>query len=867
MKSAASSRPSKSSPSKSRGSGPSKGRVRNSSQGANPRANKNAPKNGKGPGKGKKKPATSKAKSKAGSTKKPNKKRRVEKTREPRPPRDGKQWAWFAAKWIAISGLLLVALGTASLAALFWHYGSDPDLPSIEALRNYQPAQVKRVVTPDGKLIGEIFEQRRSVVAYDELPPHLVQAFVSAEDKGFWKHEGIDYIGMMRAAIVNLRSGKKKQGASTITQQVVKNLLLTRARTFKRKFQEIILARRLEKELTKEEILMLYANVIFFGHGRYGVQEAARFYFGKDVKDLNVGEAALIAGLPKGPNFYSPKKSENYQRAKDRQVYVLQEMTNNGYITEEVAQKWVDAPIAVVADPAPEVGEAPEFVEVAKAALEERVSEEDFTNAGITVVASVDLKIQALARKALRDNLRVYDKRKGYGRPFKSIKKNKVELELVRMAKKFPKKGLKKNKVYNAIVLKVHDKENEITVNLGDYKAAIVLGGQADARFNPEHAKASERFSRGDMVRVMVGTEGQRSPVYAEREVVLASGPEGAVVIMDPHTRRVVALIGGYDVKLAGYNRATMAKRQAGSTFKPIVYAAAIDSGDFSAATIVNDAPEVYDLWKPENYKRGVFSGPVRLRHALNKSINTVAIRVAHDIGPDRVAELAHALGIKSDLPEGLSLALGSGEVTPLELTNAFATIASGGFYAEPWLVQAVGSTKLPAPQGKEVLRPEVAHVVRDMMRSVMTEGTGAKAAKLGLDLAGKTGTSNSAKDAWFVGMSPDWVVGVWVGFDDFRRPLGRREGGSKTALPVFIDVMKTLGKRSSHFKAPSGVVELVIDKKTGLLAPEGTTAPTYTEVFIEGTEPTEVAPMEGEVAADDAILDQYGDFEDPTTE
>ncbi|MBL4633454.1 MAG: PBP1A family penicillin-binding protein [Kofleriaceae bacterium] len=773
---------------------------------------------------------------------------------------------FFAAKWLAISGLLLFALGTATLAGLFWHYGSDPDLPSIDSLRNYEPDQVKRVVTPEGKLIGELFDQRRSVVGFSELPKALVDAFVSAEDKGFWTHEGIDYIGMLRAALINIRSGKKKQGASTITQQVVKNLLLTRARTFKRKFQEIILARRLEKELSKEEILMLYANVIFFGHGRYGVQEAARYYFGKEVSDINIGEAALLAGLPKGPNLYSPRKPKNYQRSKDRQTYVLQEMANNGYITPEEAQKWVDLPIKVVADSAPEVGLAPEFVEVAKAELEKVVDEGDFSATGLTVVTSVDLKIQALARKALRDNLREYDKRKGYGRPFKTIKKNKVALELVRMAKKVPKSGLKSGKVYHALVLEVFDADNELVVNLGGYKASVVLGGVADKRFNYGNQQPSERFKRGSVIRVMKGVDGSSSPKHSEKEVVFASGPEGAVVVIDPSTRRVLAMIGGYDAKLAGYNRATMAERQAGSTFKPFVYAAAIDSGDFSAASIINDAPEVYDLWKPDNYKRGVFTGPVRLRHALNKSINTVAIRVAHDIGPARVAQLAQALGIKSDLPDGLSLALGSGEVTPLELTNAFASIAAGGKYAPPWIVQAIGENKIESPEGKSVLRPEVAHIVRDMMRTVMTQGTGAKASKLKLQLAGKTGTSNSARDAWFVGMSPELVVGVWVGFDDFRRPLGSREGGSRTALPVFITIMKELGKRSSRFKAPPGVIEVKIDKKTGLLAPEGATDTAYNEVFLEGTVPTEFAPMIGDVAADDAILDQYGDFDDPST-
>jgi penicillin-binding protein 1A len=812
-----------------------------------------------------------KATSSGAKPKKANsKKRRGKSGGGTRAPRSRGQWALVIAKWGAIVGFLLAALGAAGLAGMFWYYGSDPKLPRIATLQDYKPAQVNRVVTSDGELIGEIFEQRRSRVTFDELPESLVNAFVSAEDKGFWKHEGIDYIGMLRAALVNVREGKKKQGASTITQQVVKNLLLTPERSFRRKFQEILLARRLEKTLSKEEILMLYANEIFFGHGRYGVQEASRYYFGKDVSELNVGESALLAGLPKGPNHYSPKKPKNHERAKDRQSYVLQEMMHNGYLTPEEAQRWIDEPIAVVAEANPEVGAAPEFVELAKAELMASIGAEGLTESGAEVVVTVDLKVQALARKALQENLRNYDERKGYGRPLKKLRENKIDLELVRMTKRMAKKGPKKGKVYQAIVLKAHDPDAEITVDLGGYKAGILLTGDSESRYNPENKSASKRFPRGSVVRVMLGkvaAEGddeEKTPKHSEKQVVLAPGPEGAVVIMDPKTRRVRALIGGYDTRLAGFNRATMAKRQAGSTFKPFVYAAAIDSGDFTAASIVNDAPEVYDLWKPENYKKGAFSGPVRLRHALNKSINTVAIRVCHDIGPDRVRDLAHALGIQSDLPDGLALALGSGEVTPLELTNAFASFAAAGRYVAPLSVESLGGESHAAGEGVEALRPEVAHIVLDMMRTVMTKGTGAKAASLGMDLAGKTGTSNNARDAWFVGMGPDVVIGVWVGFDDFRQELGSKEGGSRTALPVFIDIMKELGSRSARFPRPPGIEVLRIDEATGLLAADGAIEGSYEEVFLEGSAPTEVAPTKGEVGADDAILDQYGDFDAP---
>jgi penicillin-binding protein 1A len=349
--------------------------------------------------------------------------------------------------------------------------------------------------------------------------------------------------------------------------------------------------------------------------------------------------------------------------------------------------------------------------------------------------------------------------------------------------------------------------------------------------------------------------------------VDLATGPEGAVVVLDPDTREVLGLVGGHDVKVAGFNRATQAKRQPGSTFKPLVFAAALASGRYTPATIVNDAPEVYNLWKPKNYKGGAFAGPVRLRHALAQSINTVAIRVLHDIGPETAVELARRMGISSELPAQLSLALGSGEVTPLELTNAFATLAAGGAAAPPRLVNELRAMRGDAGQppilpAEQVLSPEVAYVAVDMMTSVVTEGTGAAAADLRMPVAGKTGTSNDSRDAWFIGLTPGYAVGVWIGFDD-NRTLGNRESGGKTALPVYIEVMKRIGKseRNAQWTRPANVTSMLVDRATGLLAPEGAPASSvYTEVFVTGTEPTEYAPAPGEYAANTFVTDEYDD-------
>ncbi len=375
---------------------------------------------------------------------------------------------------------------------------------------------------------------------------------------------------------------------------------------------------------------------------------------------------------------------------------------------------------------------------------------------------------------------------------------------------------------------------------------------------------ASERFAPGDVIRVAVSGSGngKSQPKHSKREVSLARGPEAAVVVIDNRTRRVLAMAGGYSQRVGDFNRALRAKRQPGSTFKPLVYAKAIELGQHAAGSTVIDAPQVYDLWKPQNYKKGKFEGPVRLRHALAKSINTVSIKVLSDIGANEVVDLARKLGISSKLPAELSLALGSGEVTPLELTNAFAAFAAGGRNVPPQMVETINGKELELPQGTEALNPQAAYIVLDMMTSVVTEGTAGKARKLKLAIAGKTGTSNDVRDAWFVGLSPSYAVGVWVGFDN-NKPLGRGESGGSTALPIFVDLMKVIGKkdRGRKFKAPEGLSKVLIDKATGKLAhPDAESKTTYTEFFIPGTEPTEMALAPDEDAADTFVQDAYDD-------
>lgn len=792
-------------------------------------------------------------------------------------------------KWLAIltfSGLLLLV---ATVAFVFWMYGRDPNLPDYKKLADYRPRQVTTILDANDNRIGEIYTERRTFVPYTAVPKVLVDAFVAAEDAKFWTHSGVDYWGMFRAFLMNIRAGgRSKQGASTITQQVVKTFLLTPEKTFKRKIQEIILARRLEKAMSKEDIMTLYVNQIYFGHGRYGVQEASRFYFGKDVGQLNPGEAAMIAGLPQSPNNISPRV--NPKRAKERQSYVLNQMASQGYLTPAEAQKWIDAPIKIVDTPFPKLGSAPEWVELAKRELVAEKGEDALDTLGAKVRTTLNPDLQASAQKALQSGLRAVDKRQGIGKPLRSLKEDKIASTLKSLTARLPAGGPKAKEIYESVVEAVFDDDHEVVVDLGGWRAALVLDTPEDARFNPPDdagatKKPSERFKKGDVVLVSVpqaevdaavaaatGDEDDPPPdakakkpaaitvKHAPHRVTFAPAPQGAVVIIDLKTRKVRALVGGYTSKVGGFNRATMAKRQPGSSFKPFVYAAAIDSGRYTAASKVNDAPEVFDLWKPKNYETGKFEGPVLLRHALAKSINTVAIRVTYDMKPENVAAFAKKMGISTQLPHEMSLALGSGEVTPLEMTNAIATLATGGIAAPPKFIDAIDGVATPPAKGEQVLRPEVAFVVVSMMQSVVSEGTGIRANALKLGVAGKTGTSNDGRDNWFIGLTPDYAIGVWLGNDD-NRSLGKGETGGTSAVPVFVEIAKAMNLSAKPFPRPAKVVEVTIDRATGLVAPEG--APkgtTRSEMFVEGTAPTEVAPMPGEVTEDNVVEGEYND-------
>ncbi|MDH5493245.1 MAG: PBP1A family penicillin-binding protein, partial [Myxococcales bacterium] len=752
--------------------------------------------------------------------------------------------------------LSLSLLGLLLAASTLWYFGRD--LPSSSALNDYRPPQTTHVLDRDGELVGEIFAERRTVIPMAQIPRNLIVCVLAAEDADFYRHEGLDYPGIARAVARDLLSGRPAQGASTITQQVVKLLLLTPERTISRKIRELILARRIEQELSKDEILHLYLNHINFGHGRYGAEEAARYYFDKPASALSLAEASLIAGIPQSPANLSPRRHP--EAARRRQLYVL------GQLESKREQYWPDLEAEAIEAareaevplaPLPEAGtDAPEILMLARNMLRELVGDEAFAAGGYTIHTSVDLDAQRAARSALQGGLEALDTRQHRRVPIRlpSGERRRRERGRAPRAPLPPIEALREGTTYPAEIRGVDAEAGLVRVDVGGHAATLRL--DRTPRYDPEGmnpAEAVEIGARTHVRLVRAATEDQDAAVQ------LDLGPQGGTILLDPRSREVLAMIGGYEA-VPGFNRAVQASRQPGSTFKPFVYALGIRSREFTPASIVVDAPVVYDRWQPSNYEPWRFEGELRLREALARSINLVAIRVMEQVQPPEVVRFAQQLGIESPLEPTLALSLGASEVTLLELVNAYATFAAGGRWAPARIV-----TRIEGPDGRPLRLPELpaerdvlsaaeAYIVTSMMTSVVTAGTARGAQRLGRPVAGKTGTSNEARDAWFVGFTPEIVGGVWVGFDD-RRSLGRREGGGRSALPIWVDSVAPLleGRPIVEFPRPSGVVSAMIDPQSGLLAYEGMEG-AIEEVFLEGTAPTEVA-RPADIAAPDAFL------------
>jgi penicillin-binding protein 1A len=772
----------------------------------------------------------------------------------PAPAPSKRPWkTWLQRVAIAAAGL--VAIGLVALGLVVRHF--EAGLPGVSELRAYQAPQVTRVLARDGTVLAELFTQRRTVVPIESLPPHVKLAVLAAEDAGFYEHQGLNYWGIARAMLVNLRSRGARQGGSTITQQVVKNLLLTnRERTFARKIREALLSRRLEQDLPKDGILELYVNNIYLGRGRYGIEEAARDDFGKSAKELTIAEAALIAGRIANPRDYSPRASMTL--ALGRRAYVLGQMHEKGFLTDaqwEAATK-EEVHLAPVAEASSEL--APEAVEMAKNVLY-RIEPEDARVGGFTITTSIDPKLQAAARKAVRETLAAYDKRHGLQDglkppPATADRKGRAPAPPSRdgMAPFEGTPSFEQHRVLVGTVSGADDAAGTFDVRVGTALGTVRLADYE--RYNPRGLAPTAFAPEGARVRVsMLGPVPEPGPGPAASEprvpLRMESGPEAAFIALDVRTRQILAIVGSYEGQAGALDRATQSRRQPGSTFKPIVYSYAIHARRFTPATLVDPNADVFEGgYHPSNFEGYKGHDPLRLREALANSVNVAAVRVLQDVGPPNVVAWAQALGIASPMKPDLSLALGSYEVRPVELAGAYATFAAGGSYEEPRLV-----TRIVGPDGKDLPLPELpparrvledaeAYVVTNMLTSVIDHGTAAKAKALGRPLAGKTGTSNGPKDTWFAGYSADIAAVTWVGYDDGRL-LGPAEQGAVTALPAWMSFMKVAdeGRPRVDFPRPPGVTTVTIDQRTGSL-PYPDDPDVLDEVFLAGTEPTATA-------------------------
>ncbi len=758
---------------------------------------------------------------------------------------------WFHAltPWRALKLLGLAAVaGVAAVALLFFVLSFG--LPTVESLKDYKPSPGTTIYAEDGRVLGQVRIEKGVYVPLKRVPKFVKDAFLATEDPRFYQHTGIDYRGILRAALKDIIAVRLKQGGSTITQQLTKVVFLSPERKLTRKIKEIILARRLEKELSKDEILELYLNKIYFGHGAYGIQMAAKTYFGKNTWELNQAEAALLAGLPKSPMVYSPYSDVDLTKL--RQLQVLKRMVEEGYLTEEQSVKLYNQPLNLENLRSQEEP-APHLVDYIRKYIEKKYGPDKLYQGGLKVYTTIDLDLQRQAVTALRDGLRGLDKRQGFrGRiGFKQVKSTPIQWGSLHVMVK-PGEG------FNGHVLAVGD--DYITVKgrglvgyiMRDDMAWALIKQKKSKEEADEFKKPSELVQPGDIIKVRLKDFDKKKQIAS---FILDQTPlvEGAVVSIEPFSGYVRAIVGGYDFVEGGFNHATEAKRQPGSSFKPFIYGAALENG-FTPASILMDLPQIYEksefekkTWKPTNYDER-FLGPMRLRTALALSRNAVTVGLLEKIGLDKAIDFARKAGITSQISYDYTTALGSSAVTPLELTSAYATFASQGVRTEPIMIKSIidgNGTVLESYQSdpKEAIDRTTAYLVTSLLKSVVQEGTGKGALGLGKPLAGKTGTTNNYVDAWFLGYAPSIVTGVWVGYDNSQASLGDKETGARAALPIWVSVMaKALAnKPAEDFPATDDVVFLKIDPESGLLARDGQ-PDAVNDVFRKGTEPTKFA-------------------------
>ncbi|MBD3308122.1 PBP1A family penicillin-binding protein [candidate division KSB3 bacterium] len=729
-------------------------------------------------------------------------------------------------------------------------YSLYRELPNIDRLEKFRPSLVTRVYDQHNELIGEFFIEKRALVSFNELPEDFVNALLAVEDKRFFDHFGIDLIGFARAALKNIQTRSFAEGASTITQQLTRVLFLSPEKKIPRKIKEMMLAIQIEqkyrdleamKQQAKQKILELYANQLYLGHGAYGVQAAAKLYFGKQVWELDLGECAMLAGLPQRPAAYSP--ITHPEAAKKRQRHVLNRMVAEGYITPEEMQVAFDKPFEKKELPDHQINKAPYFVEHVRQYLEERYGWRVYQD-GLQVYTTLDLHLQDVAREALRQNLREIQKRHGFKLIDKDKSPEEIEEKLQRIQRQEWKNPPKEGEILHAIVTAVSS--SQINVRLADYTGTIEKKGFEWIKKDPTNVLKPD-----DIILVKVDAI---DPATQTLQLTLELEPllEGALASIDPKTGYILAMIGGYDFYRSKFNRAVQALRQPGSSFKPFVYLTALERG-LTPADIIVDEPVTFVIdeergqtWSPRNFS-GDHKGPMTLRHALETSTNVVAAKLIDQIGPRAVVETARKLGITSHLNPYPSLALGGSEVYLLEMVSAYSAFANQGYHVEPIFVTKVLDSdgnilEENEPRAKQVLPENLTYILVSMMEGVVQRGTATRAKKLGRPLAGKTGTTNDNTDAWFVGYSPSLATGVWVGYDENRKSIGYRETGGRVALPIWIEFMEEALKDTpiEEFPIPSGVSFVQIEPQTGLRADPRCGGEVFTEVFRKGTEPKE---------------------------
>jgi penicillin-binding protein 1A len=747
--------------------------------------------------------------------------------------------AGLAALFIA------VALFGILSGVLFAYAG---DLPLISELDAYAPSAITRVYASNGETLAEFATERRLVISYDEISPHLRNAIISAEDKGFNNHFGLSITAMIARVTSDILRRRLVAGGSTLTMQMARDLFADEIgfvrgdKSPERKIREILVAIQIEKRYTKREILTLYANQTCFGHGTCGVEAASRLYFAKRAKDVTLEEAALIAGIIQAPNRQSPYI--NRGAAKFRRDYTLQQMAENGYITQEQADAAKQQPIVTRGQPQPVRSVAPFFTEEVRKYLEQKYGAKALYESGLSVQTGIDIRLQRAANRAIDRGLRMVDKRRGYRRNNPNLTAQGQNLETYRHERWA--RAVAVDDIIPAVVMNVSP--TSARVRIGQQIAELRGDGIAWARRAPPAL-----FKVGDLIEVRVTQVDQSAKITA---IALEQPPlvEGALVAIDNRTGQIRAMVGGYSFDRSKFNRATQARRQVGSLFKPFVYTAAIDRG-YTPTSVIIDEPVSYEPgpgqppYQPKNYD-GKYEGGVTLRHALEDSRNVPAVKMMEALTPQQVISYARRFGLESKLEPYLSLSLGAADLTLIDMTSAYSVFPNGGVRMRPYPILKISDRdgnqlEESRPEPQDAIRADTAYVMTSLLRGVVQRGTAGSANQLGWPLGGKTGTTDDYGDAWFIGFDPDITVGVWVGHDE-RKPIGHNETGAVAALPIWIEFMRAYietrdAKNPPEFVPPGNIVFVPVNASSGEAAGEG--EPGINEAFISGTQPGAAIP------------------------